>query len=70
MEQEKLEELMFRYGIMSDEIDDVIDFVSDLLELYAKDVEQKEPYATNTIKRYKTAAYDVYELHEYVGVGL
>lgn len=70
IEQEKLEMLMHRYNIAIGEVDGVIDFVSDLLDAYADDIEKAEPYATNTIQKLRSAAYETWNLHEYLQVSL
>ena len=50
-----------------DDIDDVLDFVSELLHRRAKEIERDEPYATHTITALKNAAYEVWDLINYVG---
>lgn len=70
IEPEKLEMLMHRYNIVIGEVDGVIDFVSDLLDAYADDIEKAEPYATNTIQKLRSAAYEAWNLHEYLQVSL
>lgn len=62
MKKSELKNLMKKYGIMEYEYEDVCDFVSDLLEIMAKELEEKEPYATNTIKDYKKASYAAFNL--------
>lgn len=60
------------YNIMEDncifpsEVDDAIQFIQDLLEFKAKELEENEPYATNTIRRLRDAAHEVWGLQEYV----
>jgi hypothetical protein len=60
------------YNIMEDnyifpaEVDDAIQFVQDLLEFQAKELEKNEPYAINTIRRLRDAAHEVWGLQEYV----
>lgn len=60
MEKEKLISLMKRYMIFESDIDYACNFISEVLEAKAKYLEETEPYATKTIKRYKDAAYEVY----------
>ena len=45
---------------------DAIQFVQDVLEFYARDLEKNEPYALNTIRRLRDAAREVGYLEEYV----
>ena len=66
MNKEKLKELMEKYIIFENDIDYVCNFCSELLEERAKGLEESEPYATNTIKRYKDAAYEVFDLIDYI----
>ena len=68
MKKSELEKLMKKYLVFTSDIDSICDFISEVLEAKAKELEENEPYATNTIKRYKDAAYEVfnltYELYE------
>jgi hypothetical protein len=54
------------YIFFESEVSDSIQFVQDLLEFKAKELEKNEPYATNTIRRLRDAAHEVWELQEYV----
>ena len=45
---------------------DAIQFVQDLLEFRAKELEKNEPYAFNTIRKLKDAADEVWNLQDYV----
>ena len=62
MTKGKLKELMRKYCIVSSELDDVFAFVADLLYLQAKELEENEPYATNSIAQLRKAAHEVDEL--------
>ena len=66
MTKTELKKIMSENYIFDSEVDDAIQFVQDLLEFKAKELEQNEPYATNTIRRLKDAAHEVWELQEYV----
>ena len=48
------------------EIENAIEFVRDMLEFLAKELEEKEPYATRTIDRMNNAAREVDNLLEIV----
>ena len=61
----ELNELKKRYCIYDDTAD-VIDFVSELLHIRAREIEKEEPYATNTIDFLDKAAHEVWELIEYI----
>lgn len=65
MTTKEFNELKKKYGIY-DDIDDVFDFVSELLHRRAREIEKNEPYATNTIKSLDKAAHEVWGLIDYV----
>jgi hypothetical protein len=66
MKKAELKELMNRHHVLDFELDNVIGFVEDLLHTRAKELEENEPYATNTINRIVQASHEVYDLLEYV----
>jgi hypothetical protein len=66
MTKAQLKKIMSDNYIFESEVDDAIQFVQDLLEFKAKELEENEPYATNTIRRLRDAAHEVWELQEYV----
>ena len=66
MTKTELKKLMKKYCIVHSELDDVIDFVSELLHRKAKEVEREEPYATNTINKLENASYEVWDLINYI----
>lgn len=66
MTKAELKKIMSDNYIFESEIVDTIQFVQDLLEFHAKELEENEPYATNTIRRLKEAAHEVFELQDYV----
>ena len=66
MTKTELYNIMEENYIFPSEVDDAIQFVQDLLEFKAKELERDEPYATNTIRRLRDAAHEVWELQEYV----
>lgn len=66
MTKAELKKIMSENYIFPSEVDDAIQFVQDLLEFQAKELEKNEPYATRTIQRLKDAAHEVWELQEYV----
>lgn len=67
MTKAELEKIMSdNYIFFDSELDDVIQFVQDLLEFKAKELEENEPYATNAIRRLRDAAHEVWGLQEYV----
>ena len=53
--------------ILDCEIENAIQFVQDLLEFRAKKLQENEPYAVNSIRRIREAAYEVFDLQSYVG---
>lgn len=66
MTKEKLKETMKQYCITESELDDVFGFVSDLLYLRARELEQEEPYATRTIDLLHSASREVNDLEDYI----
>ena len=59
-------ELKKRYSI-HDDIDQVLDFVSELLNKRARELEKECPYATRSIDSLDKAAYEVWNLIDFVG---
>lgn len=66
MTKTKLKKLMDQYCIVPSELDDVFAFVSDLLYLQAKELEENEPYATRSITQLHNAAHEVDGLIDYI----
>lgn len=66
MTKAELDKIMKENYIFPSEVDDAIQFVQDLLEFKAKELEKNEPYATKTIKHLRDAAHEVWELQDYV----
>ena len=66
MTQKKLKELMDKHCIVPSELDDVIDFVSALLYMRRKELEDNEPYATRTIDMLFNAEHEVWDLIDYI----
>lgn len=66
MTKVELDKIMKENCIFPAEVDDVIQFVQDLLEFQANELEKNEPYATKAIRRLRDAAHEVWELQDYV----
>lgn len=66
MSKTKLKELMKQHCIVPSELDDVIDFVAELLYMRRRELEDNEPYATRTIDDLCKAEYEVYDLINYI----
>lgn len=66
MTKEKLQEIMKDNFIVECELDDVINFVADLLYYRRRELEQNESYATNTIQRLQRAEEEVADLIYYI----
>lgn len=62
MKKSELKELMNKHGIIECELNDVCNFVSELLHRKAREIEQMEPYATKTIAELDKAAYEAFVL--------
>lgn len=65
MTLKEFNELKKKYFIY-DDIDDVLDFVSELLHRRAREIEKTEPYATREIEFLNKAAYEVWDLIDYI----
>lgn len=67
MTKTKLKELMDQHWILTfEELEEVIDFVSELLYLRRKELTDDEPYATRTIDDLFKAEHLVYDLIEWI----
>lgn len=62
----KLKELMRQYCIVESELDDIFAFVTDLLYLQRRELEENEPYATRKINAIYQAEVLVDDLINYV----
>lgn len=66
MTKSELKSIMDKYCILPSELDDVFDFVSDLLYFRRKELEEKEPYAVRSMNALENAEHEVYDLIDYV----
>ena len=67
MTKTKLKELMNEHWILTfDELEGLIDFISELLYLRRKELTDDEPYATRTIDDLFKAEHTVYDLIEWI----
>lgn len=66
MKKSELKEIMKKHCIIESELQDICDFVSEILYKKAKELEVEEPYATNTIQKYESAAYEAFDLIDYL----
>ena len=66
MTKEKINKLMGKHCILPSELDDVLDFVSELLLLRRKDLEKSQPYAVRNINALENAEHEVYDLIDYI----
>ncbi len=62
--KELLEEMLLAYNFDESEAETAIDFVQELLEEVVDYTEDNEPYATEGIKRMKTAIEEAKDLRE------
>lgn len=62
MTRQELIEIMERNDFFQSEIESTINFITDMLETLANEIEENEPYAVNTIKDMRTAAKEVRDL--------
>lgn len=66
MTKVELKAIMDKYCILPSELDDVLNFVSDLLYFRRKELEEKEPYAVRSMNALENAEHEVYDLIDYV----
>lgn len=66
MTKMQLNKLMDKHCIVPSELDDVLDFVSELLFLRRKELEKNEPYAVRSINALENAEHEVYDLIDYI----
>jgi hypothetical protein len=66
MTKTTLNKMMNKYCIVASELDDVLDFVSELLYMRRKELEESEPYAVRTINALENAEHEVYDLIDYI----
>lgn len=66
LKRKELNELMKQYCIVYSEVDDVVNFVAELLYLRRKKLTDDEPYATMTINSLLSAEREVYDLVDYI----
>ena len=66
MTKAELHKIMEDNYIFPSEVDDAIQFVQDLLEFQAKELEENEPYAVRTINRLRDSAREVWNLLDYI----
>lgn len=65
MTLKEFNELKKKYSIY-DDTDDVLDFVSELLHRRAREIEENEPSAYRTVEFLDKAAYEVWDLLDYI----
>lgn len=66
MTKTELNKLMKTHCIVPSELDDVIDFVAELLYIRRNELVDNEPYATRTIDALFSAESEVYDLIDYI----
>lgn len=62
MTRQELIEIMERNDFFQSEIESTINFITDMLETLANEIEENEPYAVNTVKDMRIAAREVRDL--------
>ena len=66
MKKSELKELMKKRLIFESDIDYVCEFVEAVLIARAEETKRDYPYAWKSIQKYEEAAYEVYELIDYI----
>ena len=62
----ELKKIMDKHCIVECELEDVFEFVSELLYACRKELERDVPYATKSIDRLENAEHEVWDLIDYV----
>ena len=62
MTRQELIEIMERNDFFQSEVESTINFITDMLETLANEIEANEPYAVNTVKDMRIAAREVRDL--------
>lgn len=65
MTVKEFNELKKKYSIY-DDVGEILDFVSELLNRRAREIENTEPYAYMLIELLDKAAYEVWDLIDYI----
>ena len=66
MTKNDLKKLMDKHCIVECELEDVIEFVNDLLYTRKCEIKNESPYATITIKRIQIAEEETWDLLDYI----
>ena len=66
MTVKEFKELKKQHYILDCEVEDVFNFVEELLLRIARETEEREPYAVSAINRLDQAAHEVWNLIDYV----
>lgn len=62
MTKDKIKEKLSEYVLLECEVEDICNFLSDMFDELAKETEAKEPYAANTIQKYRIAAAEIIDM--------
>ena len=57
--REKFEKILKDHNIYGEDVENILEAVSDMLLLVAKETKENEPYATNTIEALEKGAYEI-----------
>ena len=57
--KDKFIEILESHGFNKSEFNDVFEAMSEILEASADNTEEKEPHATNSIRKYREVAIDI-----------
>lgn len=60
--RKNFDQILERHGIYGEDAEEILYAVQEMLEYTAEETKKNEPYATNSIKRMKTAAREVFNL--------
>ena len=60
--REKFDEILKKHGIYGEDVENVLNAVSEIMECVANTLREKEPYAVICIRNLDIAAYEVFDL--------
>lgn len=60
--REKFNEILEKHGIYLEDVEEILNAVSEMLDYAANTLKEKEPYATISIRNLEVAAYEVFDL--------
>lgn len=64
--KEKIEAVLSKHNFIDSEYANVFEAMSEILDLVADRIEEKEPGASNGIARYREVARNIYDMEQFI----